>query len=441
MTDQIDAEQMIGIDRDAANYYEAAERVREKFDFHSYGVLMFGPGYPTFLAAGSLLVSAHPVALMIVQILLSAVGSVLLFLLAQRLTGDLRLGVIGGLINATSIESITLANILFSETLFFVLMMAGLLALLRGLERRRWPYFVISGLLLGLSALTRSAGQFLFVIVLFVSLVILWRSGRPGSRELLSRMKWPLATAGLIVVMAAAWILRNDHYYGLSHLSLAGPGGMAHLVRLTTAKRDSISFGESYDQFVREAEKRRIGAAADSIDVSAYRPYLPQPSVTDPETIAYNQAFVQHARESLWRLIADYPWLTLKVYLENVRHNIHTDWGKQYYYLPEWDGTLRAFTSWTDKKGLNYRLSLLALIGVVILVRRRNYRLLIILLALYGYFALLSGFSVFQGSRVFYPAQAAWAVLVAYPLLFVLDWLVKMLRKAGVAWGLLRVSS
>jgi hypothetical protein len=225
--------------------------------------------------------------------------------------------------------------------------------------------------------------------------------------------------------------MRNDHYYGVRHLSLAGPGGMAHLVRLTVAKRDSVGFDQSYDQFIREVERRRLGVAADTIDVTKYKPYLPQPSVTDPATIAYNQAFVQHVRESMWRLLVDYPWFTLGVYLENVRHNILTDWGKQYYYLPEWGGALRATTSWTDKKGLNYRVALLGLIGAVMLLHRRRYRLLIILLSLYVYFALLSGFSVFQGSRVFYPAHAAWAVPVAYPLLWVWDWVGKRIRSGS----------
>lgn len=435
MTDQIDVEQMTGIDRDAYNYYEAARMIHEDFDFHSYGVLMFGPGYPGWLAMSGWLVSLHPVALLVLQILLSAMGSVLMALVASRLSGDARIGVVCGLINATSMESITLANILFSESLFFILMLLGLLALLSGLARNRWPYFVLSGVLFGLAALTRSIGQYMFGILLLVSLVALWRTKQSDGRNIIRKMKWPAVAALVMIIMVGAWIGRNHHHYGISHLTLAGPGGMAHMARLVVSKRDSISFDDAYAQFVRDVKTRQTGEPDDDLDITDYRPYLPQPKVTDAETIQYNQAFVAHAKETLRQMVRQQPWLTLSIYLENVRHNILTDWGKQYYYLPEWNDSLRAITSWTDKKGLNYRVSLLALIGAVMLFRRRRFRLLIVLIAVYVYFALLSGFSVNQGSRVFYPAQIAWAVLVAYPLLWLYERAANRWRRRSLSHG------
>lgn len=430
MMDQIDVEQMTGIDRDAYNYYEAARMIHEDFDFHSYGVLMFGPGYPGWLAIFGSLVSLHPVALLVVQILLSAVGSVLISLVAYRLSGDPRIGVVCGLINAASMESITLANILFSESLFFVLILLGLLTLLTGLARKRWTYFVLSGVLFGLAALTRSIGQYMFGILLLVSFVALWRTKQTEGRNIIRNMKWPAVAALLMIIMVGAWIGRNHHHYGINHLTLAGPGGMAHMARLVVSKRDSISFNDAYAQFVRDVRARQTGGTGDDIAISDYKPYLPQPKVTDAETIRYNQAFVLHSKETLRQMVRQHPWLTLSIYLDNVRHNILTDWGKQYYYLPQWNGSLRAITSWTDKKGLNYRVSLLALIGAVMLFKLRKFRLLIILIALYIYFALLCGFSVNQGSRVFYPAQIAWSVLVAYPLLWLWDWAARRLRLA-----------
>ena len=74
----------------------------------------------------------------------------------------------------------------------------------------------------------------------------------------------------------------------------------------------------------------------------------------------------------------------------------------------------------------------LTLAGLLILFYRGKVAVAVLLAAVYAYFALLSGFTFWQGSRIFYPAQAAGVFLVSaavyYPSLYLYGRLRRMDR-------------
>jgi 4-amino-4-deoxy-L-arabinose transferase-like glycosyltransferase len=88
-----------------------------------------------------------------------------------------------------------------SEALYTPLLLASLLLVLLGVRTGRWPLFLLAGLSLGLTALTRPVGQALLPLVL--------------GALLLQRRAWRqrLATAGLLgfgfLLVVTPWIVRN----------------------------------------------------------------------------------------------------------------------------------------------------------------------------------------------------------------------------------------
>ncbi|MGE5249687.1 MAG: ArnT family glycosyltransferase [Bacteroidota bacterium] len=89
-----------------------------------------------------------------------------------------------------------------TENLFFLLLLGSFLALLRCMDRPAAPAFLLAGVLLGLTALTRS------VILPFAGLAVLWAWF--SLRERRGAVLMALAVA----VTIAPWVIRNSLLYG-----------------------------------------------------------------------------------------------------------------------------------------------------------------------------------------------------------------------------------
>ncbi|MBK7142679.1 MAG: hypothetical protein IPH75_11420 [bacterium] len=57
---------------DTYHYCQAAAKITSGFDFDSFGVQTFGPGYPLFLAFLRVITGHSPIGMMLLQILLSS---------------------------------------------------------------------------------------------------------------------------------------------------------------------------------------------------------------------------------------------------------------------------------------------------------------------------------------------------------------------------------
>ncbi len=392
MTRQLSPAQMAELTPDVQDYFAAAKAIVQEFDLSSRGVVFFGPGYPLFLALVGKIGGFSPHFHIIVQLLLSAWGAVLVSKFAWELTGDSTVSGIAGLLNACSITSISLANILLSETLFFVLLTGGALVFVKAVKySRRWLLFW-AALIFSYALLVRSMGQFLFVPLIFVALAY-WRHLFPADKKaFVGRMAGVVGLTVVLLLVNFGWSAWNAHRYGFSFFALSAPGGMAHIVRLAEAKIEGISYEEAARRFEEEIQSNPV----DSAD--------------------YYRLFIAQTKEKLSGLVRSHPLPLLSVYFNNMFNEINNEWGLQGILLPQWKASIRRLISWSYKKGLNYRVFLLTLLGFFLLLRRKEYRLLVVLLSFYLYFALIAGFSHWQSNRIFYPAQMSWAVAVAYSL-------------------------
>jgi hypothetical protein len=137
---------------------------------------------------------------------------------------------------------------LATENLFFVLFLASILTLVLAAQTCQMRYFVLSGVLIGLTALTRS------VILPTGGLVVLW-----AWFLLRERAKALVLLAALLIVIAP-WIVRNSLLYGRPtpiELSM----GYNLYVGYHPQSSGTFTYGPSLDllTIADDAERERIG--------------------------------------------------------------------------------------------------------------------------------------------------------------------------------------
>jgi len=75
------------------------------------------------------------------------------------------------------------------------------------------------------------------------------------------------------------------------------------------------------------------------------------------------------------------------------------------------------------------------MVGFIGMMLLRQWRALSFPGLMYFYFALMAGFGCWQGSRLFYPAQIAWAIVIA----FLMVNLFLYVRRMSGSWSLHRI--
>jgi hypothetical protein len=114
------------------------------------------PLYPYALAAMHALTGEDQFGVLALQVFGSGVAGVLVYFLARRLFGTLAaLAAFGLFVPLWAWHLEWVAYRLISEAVYFVILPALLLVLVRCLDERRTPDFVLAGLLLGLAIVTR----------------------------------------------------------------------------------------------------------------------------------------------------------------------------------------------------------------------------------------------------------------------------------------------
>lgn len=378
---------------DVSDYCSSARLIVSDLEFESVGVQTFGPGYPLFLALMHLLSGSSLVVMMLTQIVVSAFVSVLLAWWALRLTDDRRVAWLTALLNAFSFTAISLANIFLSETLFMALVVGGSLLLLSAMNRSQCWLAVLAGLLFGLAVLTRSMGVGLPVVVLSLAFSANF-----------TRLAQRLRVGGVSLFATVALVFAWGTIFSVDSSPTTGavPSAMFRLVRAVDADRQMISIDAAARQFESDCLRHAYDSTGD---------YL-----------------ASHRHLSKLRfssLLSNEKHLILLVILRNLRDNITNEFGTIAVQIPSLAPAYETTRIFFAKKGLNYRVLLFALIGAVILLVRRQWKICLPLLLIFCYFAVMSGFSDSQTSRIFYPAQMAWGILVSVALLAMYDRVMK----------------
>ncbi len=129
--------------------------------------------------------------------------------------------------------------------------------------------------------------------------------------------------------------------------------------------------------------------------------------------------FAEHHRDDMAVFTAalrEHPWPMAKRFVKSAMQNSTRGSELHVFQLPQFARTWDFLKPIIHEK-TGVLILMLTLIGSALLIARPDHRAAgLILLLTYGYFCGISGFEFWQGSRVCFPAQMAWAILVAVVL-------------------------
>ena len=185
--------------------------------FNGMPMAVVGPVYPAYIAGLQLLVGEPLIqeTARVGQALLSAVLALVLYAIGCRLHSTAA-GLWAAGLFALDLRFIVEAGSISTETLFSLMLMLTVLAYLQAWAHAKPAWWMLAGVLAGLTALTRAVAQ----LLPFVLLAHVWLQRRPrvaGRHQL-------LLLAGFAVAVAP-WAARNWVVFGSPSI---GEGGAAH---------------------------------------------------------------------------------------------------------------------------------------------------------------------------------------------------------------------
>ncbi len=191
---------------DEADYSRLAISILEGKEYRSDFPLGFTnarpPLYPLFIAIIYLFTNKSILAVKLAQALLGALICIVAFFIAKEVFNDRRISFGTGVIYALYPLSIHFSASLASETLFTLLLAFAIFYLFKGYGRPNLKNMLLSGLFLGLAALTKP------VILAFVPFLILWLI-LFSSENALSGLKGAVVVMLFMILTILPWTLRN----------------------------------------------------------------------------------------------------------------------------------------------------------------------------------------------------------------------------------------
>ena len=183
---------------DFATYRSMAESLRDTLSLPARAYRL--PGLPAYLAL-FMLISKKAYWLMTATIVLNTAITVPLYIFVLKVSGSRRAAFLGALLWAIQPNQVFFSGVLASEHLFGLMVISSF-AVLVSISMKTWLRTILSGLFIGIAALTRGQGGY-YLPVIMVGMFI-YSTGNVRRRAFFS------VSAGLATVLVMTpWIVRN----------------------------------------------------------------------------------------------------------------------------------------------------------------------------------------------------------------------------------------
>ena len=234
----------------------------------------------------------------------------------------------------------------------------------------------------------RAVAQLLPFLVIFVFLAIPQRFFPSAKKRIL---RGCLISMSVVILLMALWAYRNYQVEGLFAVAGTGPGAAAAYLgeRVAAAESDSLSVRDYIIMFNRELKDWM--------------------SAGENTTRRYNEWCMKKIKE----LIKANPIAFAQAYLSTVWENVTAYDEFPQFRFPRYKSQFIHLTEVVRKCKIDKIVLCLTLIGIIVLIAQGKFLIGILFSAIYAYFALISGFTWGQGSRIFYPSQTTGALLLA----------------------------
>ncbi len=402
MISDLGADHLIDQYQDPIKYVRAAEFSFGRANDGIIDLYLVGLGYPFFLGLLTMLGGQVYWPVIIVQILLSAITCVLIYKIASLLLGNEWIAIVSGFLAAISLTSISLANAVVSETVFFFLLVTAFYLFLRGIVKNKWRPVVFAGIVGGLAVLVRSAALPFPLVLIIIGLLA------PCIVRSVTKKQAVFKTTIVALIMLAIpamWGVRNlivhDTFTVSSTGLLAAKTYLAAKVKIDGERRHIRDFKQVRDSLYR-------------VSLANYGHNL----------------YKQDQAESMAMVLGTfktYPALFIEHYFSMMFYNTTSVSSLQHLQLPGYDTSMQSIENTIHGDFFNPAVLMVSLLGFVVVLRINRATALILLLPVL-YFAIISGVTSGQGSRIFFPAMLTQAVLVATALVFMYDTILTGIR-------------
>ncbi|MDD4052559.1 MAG: glycosyltransferase family 39 protein [candidate division Zixibacteria bacterium] len=409
MVGEVGGDKLLSLAPDTVAYSNIAHGMISDRSIAEDTLIIFGPGYGFFLAMLFFLFGTSPYPVLILQIIISSVGCLLIYVLGKELTESKSVGLLAGYLAALSFTSVSLANFILSDCLFFFLFLLGNVFFLLGMRHNRYWWYVGAGVAIGAAVLVRSIGQFWPVIMLLL-VFILPRPGRDRSwfAGRLAVLKKAYLAPLIALIIMGGWMTRNYVHHGTPFLAFMTAGGPANVATLTLSEIEHKDGGAIRDEWFAEYIKTTGNAVITRAD--EYR------------------ILSAAARRTFFR----YPLPMIKTYAGLIWENLNEENELHRAQTPRLSDFFLRQIDWLHKHSLRYRGFWLTMAAFALMLFLRRWRPLIFLGSVYIYYALLIGVTRWQGSRLFHPGQIAWSIAIAFLVITVGHLVMGLLRRRQV---------
>jgi 4-amino-4-deoxy-L-arabinose transferase-like glycosyltransferase len=389
---QMSAEKLFTASADAANYVAGAVSLLHGGAEHERVFFSFGPGYSSWLAIVMWLFGDKSMAIIYLQILLSSLSCVLVYFLVLRLRLSKATATLAGLLGAISVTSICLSCLPLSDTLYHFVFLLGLCIFVVSIDTGSWWSFIAAGLLFGYSSLVRSIGQFWFIPLTVICMLLVRRTRKhDGIDQPWQRSRYARAGAMILFILLVQmlWMARNYRVHGIWTMAYTSAGGPATVAALSLHSNDEKNYRQTlYDW---EEEYLKAHNQTKFVPEEHYRMFQRKALETFRNCPL---CFVRAYLGLVWTNLNDIDYLHRILIPQNNPLTIRIEYIFKDHYL-------------------NYLGFPLAMLGLLFLGLNRKYRAVLVLAAVYGYFVAMIGAFPWQGSRYFYPGYIAGDILIS----------------------------
>ncbi len=246
---------------DAGGYHQIAVNLLEHRVYSVYPLSSSGtptahtdpiirtPVYPFFVAGVYAISSYRVYMVLLLQIVMGALSCLLIYGIGSMLFNK-KVGFLAGCLLAVDFVSLLYANMLMTETLFTFLFLISIYFVVQFLKRSSIKYLVWGGLFMGLATLCRPVSLYFPVfLVLFFILSSFFKRTR-----LVSRIANGLVFILVFLLVLSPWLIRNTVVSGFPHISSMGRMLLMDNAVFLEQARSGRSFEEIQGEYSRELE-------------------------------------------------------------------------------------------------------------------------------------------------------------------------------------------
>jgi 4-amino-4-deoxy-L-arabinose transferase-like glycosyltransferase len=231
---------------DAQHYHDAAVGLTEGEGFDAIPTFRT-PGYPLFVATIYKVFGTDRLWMpLAVQVVINLMVLAFVFRIARELTKSLYAARFAAGLFALSFLSTFYATRLLTESLFTLVFLATIWAFFKAVKANSLLWFTSSGILLGVTTMVRPTTQFYGLVIIVAILLAVHATGR---RKILAVAVFAVAN----ILVLAPWIGHNLDKHGSPQLtSIQGHIAMEFMAADIVSRSEGISLTEAREQLVSE---------------------------------------------------------------------------------------------------------------------------------------------------------------------------------------------